>query len=227
MKKPDCNLYEGGEIPPCSAFLDNSNPIIKDCKLIFRNLNRLFYFISASTINPSTQFNASTVAANIQISLSTFIIGLFINQVQVGIITYDQDCMIHSNKEINAFIHETLQNPPIIDENFFPSLSLVYSNGNAILDPFTFTLNISKLNFYILLIISRLEMNLGLFFIDNSFATEDCINFFLASLNIQCPFEENKKGEKIHEPLDEEITKLSRSLSKEQLNKLYELLRKL
>lgn len=227
MNKPDCTIYEGGKVPPCSAFLSNTNPIIKDGKIIFRNLNRLFYFISASSVNASNEFNASMFSANIQISLSTFIIGLFINQIETGIISYDEGCIIHSNKEINDFIHKTLQNPPILEEDdFIPSLTLAYSNGNAILDPFTFALNISKLNFFILLIISRLEMNLGLFFVNNSFATEDCINFFLASLNIQCPFEDehNKKADD-----DENIepSKTTFGLSKEELNKLYELLTKI
>ena len=49
MSKDNCNPFAGGEIPPCSDFLGNLNPIIKDGKLIFRNYNRVFYFIGTNS----------------------------------------------------------------------------------------------------------------------------------------------------------------------------------
>jgi hypothetical protein len=39
-----------------------------------------------------------------------------------------------------------------------------------------------------LFVINRAEDNPGLFFINNSYVTEDTINFILSELNIQCPF---------------------------------------
>ena len=55
MSKKNCNPFDGGEVPPCSELLGNSNPIIKDKELIFKNNNRVFYFISTnSQINNST-----------------------------------------------------------------------------------------------------------------------------------------------------------------------------
>lgn len=189
---PDCTIYENAEIPPCTAFLSNANPFIKDGKLIFKNLNRLFFFIGTTPRCTSNEIGFSTVTTNIQVSLATFIIGLFISQVQLGDIPYHKNEVIHDDETINTFIHKSLQDPPALeefDENFLTNLALVYSNGNAIMDPFNYTLNICKLNYYILLIISRIENNPGLFFVNNSFATEDCLNFFLASLHIHCPFE--------------------------------------
>ncbi|MFZ7101490.1 MAG: hypothetical protein ACOWWO_02385 [Peptococcaceae bacterium] len=193
MEFPNCNLYEGGELPPCSAFLNNANPIIKDGKVIFRNENRLFYFINTTSANSSAENGADSAAGaaslitNLQISLPTYIVGLFINQVQLNEIPYDKDCTIHSDQTVNTFIHESLQNPPELKVDFLPALSLVISNGNAILTPFTYTLNISPLNYFILFFINRLEGNPGLVFVNNSFATEDLLNFLLAELNFQFP----------------------------------------
>ncbi|MEL7564650.1 MAG: hypothetical protein AAGU27_07180 [Dehalobacterium sp.] len=196
--KPNCNIYEGGKIPPCSAFLNNSNPIIKDGKLIYRNNNRLFYFISTAPETPlnnsstapvttNSITNAPFISTNIQISLYTFVIGLYINQVQLNMIEYDKNNPIHSEKDVNDFIHNQIQDLPKLNVNFVPTLSLVISNGNAILPPFTYTINITPLNYFILFILDRIEGNPGLLFFNNSFATEDPINFILASMNIQLP----------------------------------------
>ncbi|WDV46519.1 hypothetical protein PV797_02205 [Clostridiaceae bacterium M8S5] len=188
-KKPDCGMYDGGKIPPCSAFLSNANPIIKDGKFIFKNENRLFYFISTSPMDGRSSVSITT---NLQINLPTYIIGLFLYQVQEGIINYNKKAVLHTNKNINTFIHETLRNPPKIEEDFAPTLSLVYSNGNAIAPPLNYALNLTRINYYILFIIDRLTVDPGLFFINNSFATEDCLNFFLASLHIQFPVDDDK-----------------------------------
>lgn len=64
-----------GELPPCAQFLDNSSPLIKDNTLIYRNLNGIYSFIS---INPVSTSNIST-SVNLQISISNFIIGLYIS----------------------------------------------------------------------------------------------------------------------------------------------------
>lgn len=187
MKKPDCGMYDGGEVPPCSAFLTNSNPLIKDGKVIYKNLNRIFFFIGTTPTDENLSYNIST---NLQINLSTYVIGLFIYQIEQGFIKYDKNAVISTDKVINQFVHESLQNPPTIKEEFNANLALVYSNGNAILDPLNYSVNISKLAYYVLFIIDRLTFNPALFFINNSFSLENCLNFFSASLNIQFPFVE-------------------------------------
>lgn len=193
MYKPDCGLYAGGEVPPCSAFLSNDNPIIKDGKLIYKNENKLFYFIGAAPSGGNVQASSGSIASapsivsNLQISLNTFIIGLFINQIQLDSVTYDKACAIHSDQAANAFIHEVLQSPKEVNFNFNPTLSFVISNGNAILPLYTYTLNITSRNYLILFILNRLEGNPALFWGNNSFVTEDDINFALAALNIQFP----------------------------------------
>jgi len=193
MNKPNCNLYKGGEVPPCSAFLSNENPIIKDGKFIYKNENRIYYFISTNPTDcsdkgcPSSITNAPSIISNLQISLSTFIIGLFINQVQLEVITYDKNCSIHSDQTANSFIHEALQKPNEIKFDFIPTLSFTISNTNAILPLYTYTLNITFRNYLILFILYRLEENPGLFFGNNSFTTEDDINYALSALNVQFP----------------------------------------
>jgi len=192
MDRPDCSLYEGGKIPPCSAFLDNVNPIIKDGKFIYRNQNRTFYFISATSSSSNQEPSGSitsepNVVFNIQISLSTFIIGLFINQIEQGLISYDSSCTIHSDQTVNSFIHDMLNSTKEIEFNFTPTLTFIISNNNAIFPLYTYTINITQKNFLILFMLNRLEGDPGLFFGNNSFATEDDINFALAALNIQFP----------------------------------------
>lgn len=197
VRKFSCNPYEGGEIPPCSAFLNNTNPIIKDGKIIFTNENRLYCFIStyppeesspAGTGLVGSIFQKPATSTNLQVSLPTFIVGLFINQLQRNEIEYDEKNIIHSNKTANDFIHETLKKSPEIKMNHIPSLALVVSNTNAILPLFTYNANITPLNYFILFILNRLENDPGLFFGNNSYATADAINFFMSSWNMHFPF---------------------------------------
>jgi hypothetical protein len=252
MKSDNCNPYEGGEVPPCYKFLGNINPIIIDGQLIFRNDNRVYYFISTSStktiqfdagnnsggkfgstgtegfaepvdpmgpadkaeqtgpadpsgstdgyepIGPdsdgntgicSTFGNTNTVT-NLQISLPTYIIGLYIHEVQLGNIIYSEKNVIHSDKRTNAFIHKTLKRKPVITVDYIPSLSLVMSNSTAILNFFTNTINITPLNYFILFVLNRLENHPGLFFGNNAYITEDPINFTLASLSLRFPLEQ-------------------------------------
>ncbi len=194
MSNNNCNPFAGGEVPPCSEFLGNANPIIKDGELIFRNYNRVFYFISTnSQINNSTTgcfaLGSSNVQTNLQISLETFLVGLYINEVEIGNIKHSKDNTIHSNKEANDFINTTLENNPEITVDYAPQLIIVISNSNAILSLYTNIINISPLNYYILFILNRLENNPGLFFGNNSYATEDPINFSLSDLALIFPFE--------------------------------------
>lgn len=156
---------------------------------MFRNLNRLFYFISTS---PKTKFirnnkvlTTPQLYTNIQISLVTYIIGLFLDQIEKKKTSYDKNHLIHSNKEINDYIHQAIKNPPEVIINYQTQLTLAYSNGNAILTPIQYAIDISSTNYLILLTINRLENNPGLLFINNSFATEDIINMILSEIDIE------------------------------------------
>ena len=198
-KNSSCNPYEGGEVPPCSAYLGNVDPIIKDGKVIYRNENRVYFFISTILENSTTKYpprepettspitEEPFTSSNLQVSLTTFIVGIYINQIQLGKIKYDNTSAIHSNKTADEFIHQTLQNPPEINTNYLTTLSLIISHSNAIIPLYTRALNITALNYYILFILNRLENNPGLFFGNNSFVDEDPINTVLAALNIQFP----------------------------------------
>jgi hypothetical protein len=186
-KKFGLNPYSGGVLPPCSAFLSNSNPIIKDGKLIYRNMNRIFCFLSTAPSPSSAQSSSPSISTNLQISLTTFIIGLYIDEVQRGAIKHREDAVIHTNSTANRVIHQAMRTSPDTETEYTPKLSFLYSNGNAILPLITITREITPLNYYILLVLDRLENNPGLFFGNNSFATEDPINFALAALNIKLP----------------------------------------
>lgn len=183
MEKPNCNKYIGAKVPPCAELLGNFNPVIKDGKLIFRNLNRLFYFIGISPKNE----NAPQILSNIQISLPTYITGLFINQIECNKINYNEADKIHGDEKINTFIHNCIKNPTNINFDYLTQLKLVYSNVDAILPPFEYTINISLNNYLTLLSINRIEGNPLLFFINNSDATEDIFNFILAEIDLSFP----------------------------------------
>lgn len=193
------NPPEGGEIPPCSAYLGNIDPIIKDGKVIFRNHNRVFFFISTTyeggpqEVVPGEPETTSPLAetpitsSNLQVSLTTFLVGLYINQIQLGNAKYDKSIPIHSNSEANEFIHQVLQNPPEIKSNYLTTLSLLVSHSNAVLPLYTYALNITPLNYYILFILNRIENKPGLFFGNNSFVTDDPINIDFAALSLKYP----------------------------------------
>lgn len=199
-KKSDFNPYEGGKVPPCSAFLGNVDPIIKDGKIVYRNENRVFFFISTilesrNTIYTPTEPEATSpiteepfTSSNLQISLATFIIGMYINQIQLGKLKYDAAIPIHSDETADEFIRQTLQSPPTIITNYATTLSLIISHSNAIIPLYTHSLNITALNYYILFVLNRLENDPGLFFGNNSFVEENPMNFDFAALNLQIPY---------------------------------------
>ncbi|EOR24961.1 MULTISPECIES: hypothetical protein [Clostridium] len=193
MSKNNCNPFAGGKVPPCSAFLGNTNPIIKDGQLIFTNDNRVFYFIrttsNTSDSSNNSQLGTSNVQTNLQISLTTFLVGLYINEVQLGNISHSKKNTIHNDMAANDFINSTLENNPEVNVDYTPSLVIVVSNTNAILSIYTNTINITPLNYYILFILNRLENHPGLFFGNNAYATEDPINFSLAALALRFPFD--------------------------------------
>lgn len=181
MKNIDCNKYEGAKLPPCAGLLKNPNPIIKDGKIIFRNLNKLFYFIG---IQPKDDHSKSRCFANIQISLPTYITGILIDQFESNKIKYKEEVSIHSNKDINEFIHKSIKNPTKFNFDYKAILTLLYSNIDAVLTPFQHNLEISLNNFLILLTINRMENNPLLLFVNNSDATEDILNFILSEIDI-------------------------------------------
>ena len=79
----NCDPLENFQLPPCAKFLGSPNPLVRDGEIIYRNLNRLYFFLSYNysrfnnqsynPINPAT-FNVNT-NANLQIDLYHFIIG--------------------------------------------------------------------------------------------------------------------------------------------------------
>ena len=180
MGGPNCNLFEEGKIPPCSNLLGSDNPIIKDGKVIFRNFNRFFYFISLNSHSKNPEINL-----NIQISLYNYLIGLFLILIEQDQSEFQKKPKIHDDEQINNFIYECLEKPPLIKNNFDATLILTYSNQNAILNPFTYNLKISPLSFLILFVINRFENHPGLFFVNNSYVTEDLINYVLAEMHFE------------------------------------------
>jgi len=193
------NPYEGGKVPPCSAYLGNVDPIIKDGKVIYRNENRVFFFISTVLESNNVKYpppepeTSSPIAeepftsSNLQISLTTFIVGMYINQIQLGKLKYDDTVPIHSDEAADEFIRQTLRNPPQINTNYLTTLSLIVSHPNAVIPLYTRAINITVLNYYILFVLNRLENNPGLFFGNNSFVEENPINIDFAALNLQFP----------------------------------------
>lgn len=197
-RSSDCNPYSGGVIPPCSALLNDTNPIIKDGKLIYRNLNRIYCFISTSPKLTSVHVHGELLTANtlqylpftstnLQISITTFIIGLYIDQVQRGSIKYEKNTDIHPDKAANDFIHKSLESQPEITMEYTPKLALLYSNGNAVLPLVSTTWEITPLNYYVLFALNRFENDPGLFFGNNSFVTGEPINFDLSLIDLQFP----------------------------------------
>lgn len=184
------NPFEDAKVPPCSAYLGSNNPLLINDYLVARNFNRFYYFLSTNspisqvTYNPS-DFSTYTVGgnSNIQISLSTFLIGVFIDSVQKNVIKFEEDMTIHSNEYINDFIKNLLINAPSIDINFVPSLNVFLSNSNAIIDLYNLQINISPINFFILLFVSRFEKDPNLLISNNSYVTVDEINIELAKFN--------------------------------------------
>jgi len=175
-------MYKNYKLSDCSNFLGNSNPLIKNGKIIFRNLNRLFFFIS---LNNNNKNNEDLFEINIQISLSHFLIGLIIQSILLEKTKYEKDAKIASDEKTNKIIHKLLQKPPKKlrqDYNYY--LILTFSNNNAIFNPFSYSIKIKPLTFVILLILNRFENNPSLFFFNNDYVTEDTINYLLASIHI-------------------------------------------
>lgn len=193
-KKKKCKFdcFDDFKLPPCAKFLGNNNPIVKDGKVIYRNDNRLYFFLSYNysklqnqvytPLNPIS-FN-TTANGNLQIELYCFLIGWYINEVEKGNIKFDSTINVHDDKNADKFIKELIENNHDLNTNFIPSLSYIISNTSAIV-PFYFgNIEISITNFYIILMLSRFNSDYGLLFSDNSYATNDFINNTLANIYV-------------------------------------------
>lgn len=188
--KRNCNSqdpFADSILPPCRHFLGDTAPVIIDDLLVYRNQNRLFCFLSTSPDNSSLDIQSlgAQVSTNLQISFSNYLISLFIYQINQGKVQYDKNSIIHTNKKLNTFIHNSLGNEPSINLNYIPAISLLISNGNAVAPLYTNTINISPLNYYIILGLHALENNPGLFYGNNSFVLNDTYNIDLASFALK------------------------------------------
>ena len=189
----NCDPLENFQLPPCAKFLGSPNPLVRDGEIIYRNLNRLYFFLSYNysrfnnqsynPINPAT-FNVNT-NANLQIDLYHFIIGLYINEVEKGNIKFDSSVKIHDDENADEFIKEVMGNNYNLNSTFVPSLTYVVSNSNAVISLFTGVIDISITNFYIILMLSRLNTDYGLLFSDNAYVTNDFINRTLANIYVE------------------------------------------
>ena len=189
-KKCGCNYFDDFKLPPCAEFLGNNNPIVKDGQIIYRNNNRLYFFLSYNysklqnqvyaPLNPLS-FN-TRANGNLQIELYCFLIGWYINEIEKGNINFDSSISIHEDENADKFIKELMGNNQNLNGSFIPSLSYIISNTSAIV-PFYFgSIEISITNFYIILMLSRFNSDYGLLFSDNSYTTNDFINNTLANI---------------------------------------------
>jgi hypothetical protein len=184
------------KLPPCAEYLGSYSPLIANGKLIIPNLNRSYYFISTTKEKSSLQeYSAEDfstyptfINSNLQISLTTFIIGLVINKIQSSSINYTANMCFHENNTINKFIHRILNSNTIVNASFVPSLLYTISNSNAIRPLYVSDVAISPLNYYILFIINRLENDPNLLMANNSFVTIDPLNLGLADIKIIYPY---------------------------------------
>lgn len=172
-------------IPPCSKYLGNDVPFLKDSRFIYVNQNRIFTFLCTTPLNKASL--KTTLFTNLQISLKNFIIGYYISQVQKNLAYYDPNVEIHSDKNINKLIHELLNSSSKAKAPFVTFIDLVVSNGNAIRPFISFSADITVLNYIIVLILHIIESNPALYYGNNSYVTNNIINQILASKNISLP----------------------------------------
>ena len=188
--KSFCNSFDDFTLPPCAKFLGNVNPLINNGKVIYRNLNRVYFFLSyhySKIINPTynylnpESFN-TTANGNLQIEPYYFFIGMYINEIEKGNIKYNDNVKIHDNIYADSFIKTILKNNYELNSSFIPSLTYVISNSSAIIPLYLRTIEISLINFYIILMINKFYYEYGLLFSDNAYVTNDFINNFLAKI---------------------------------------------
>ena len=84
--------FQDFKLPPCAEFLGNINPIIGNGNIIYRNNNRLYFFLCFNDNgDPSKTYNAAEpltfnniYGGCLQIEPYLFFIGLYINEYQKG-----------------------------------------------------------------------------------------------------------------------------------------------
>ena len=72
-----------------------------------------------------------------------------------------------------------------LNNNFKPSLTYIISNTSAVIPFYTGIIDISPINYYIVLMLSRSYGDYGMLFSDNAYVTNDFINNTLASMYFQ------------------------------------------
>ena len=96
-----------------------------------------------------------------------------------------ENIMIHEDTDADKFIKSVLENEYTITSEFIPSLTYIISNSNAVIPSLTGVVEISPINFYIIMMLSRFYGNYSLLFSDNSYVTNDFINIALANTYIE------------------------------------------
>ena len=177
-------------IPPCSKFLGNDVPFLKDCMWLYKNDNRVYSFLSTTPLDKASM--EATLCTNIQINIKNFIISYYISKVQKKSAFYDTNVEIHSNKHINNVIHQLLKNKSKIKFPFASFLRLIVSNSNAILPLIDFSEDITQLNYIIIFILHNIDRHPGLAFGNNNYILNNYVNQLLASLNISIPLDKLK-----------------------------------
>lgn len=193
-KKHKTCKFQDFKLPPCAEFLGDVNPLVCNGHIIYRNTNRLYFFLcfndngdlekTYNPIDPLT-FN-NTQSGCLQIEPYLFFIGLYINEFEKGNVTNFNETKIHEDNNADEFIKSVLSNTYEINTSVIPTIAYVISNSNAILPLFSAYIEISQINYYIILMLNRFHGNYGLLFGNNSYVTNDFVNATLASMFAQC-----------------------------------------
>lgn len=197
-KKKHCRCkFQDFKLPPCAEFLGNYNPLVYNGHVIYRNTNRLYFFLCfnnngdiGKTYNPAEPLTFNNIHGGcIQIEPYLFFIGVYINEFQKGNMANFNETKIHDDNNADEFIKSVLSNTydtNNVNSEVVPTLSYVISNSNAILPLFSAYIEIRPINYYIILMLSRFYGDYGLLFGDNSYVTNDFVNETLASIFFQC-----------------------------------------
>lgn len=110
---------------------------------------------------------------------------MYINEIEKGNIKYNDNVKIHDNIYADSFIKTILKNNYELNRSFIPSLTYAISNSSAIIPLYLRTIEISLINFYIILMINKFYYEYGLLFSDNAYVTNDFINNFLAKIYVE------------------------------------------
>lgn len=188
-KKKKCKktkvTFNSPTLPPCAEFLGNSAPLIIDDLIVFNNQNRLYVFLETKPSSNSTL--DYTLATNIQISFTNFIIALYMEAIIKNKLTYDANIKIHEDPKLNEFIHSAINSSLEFTSAISPALGLVISNSNAILSLVDYAQDISYVTYVVTYILHVFERNPALFYGSNNYVFDNLVNNFFASNNIIFP----------------------------------------